>query len=406
MAPDAFWDRVGLTVTANSGTVLMPLKSGTFKTIAEGGPVVATIRDAPPTTAARPFIAKHAQAAGACTLLLFVSVALLLTPAIMARGRLFGSPPTRSVSGQLGPRANAGVSLPRYASAVFFGDSIAAGAKAGRQPDRWTNLLSALTGAATNNQGRPGTVLQNSPALSGAPLAGNGRDTYATRVLGSNKQAAAFVAYGFNDARYTAAPATFNVKQYIRAYREVLNGMIIGGYVPTDIYVGSPYYITDTGLATGSTGFSGQTRSRFEAFVAATEQVAAEYGTNYCDLYSYGRDNGFGLTTTRDGIHPDAVGHRIIYNAWRTQTKLANARAKPASVRIISARRNVTVTVSPVPGAASYEYALMQNPVDAASNATGIFNVTKGTYHARARALFGDASKGPWAFAPIAVIIP
>ena len=35
----------------------------------------------------------------------------------------------------------------------------------------------------------------------------------------------AVIAYGFNDARYIAAPSTFNVAEYANDLREVLNGL-------------------------------------------------------------------------------------------------------------------------------------------------------------------------------------
>lgn len=297
------------------------------------------------------------------------------------------------------------VALPAYASIATFGDSIAVGVGASTAANRWANLIAGHVGGTLLNAGVSGTVLQNSSDGTG-PRADNGRDRFATAVLGANKRAAIFLAHGFNDARATIAPATMNVTNYQADLREVVSGLIIGGYARDTIYIGTPYYITDAGLLTGSAGFAGQTRSGFEAHVAAALAVAAEFGTRSCDLYAFLRDNGFAATTAGDNIHPNDAGHSLIASGWTTRTRDANTRASPASVSASASGSSVTVTATPVTGALSYEYALIANSVDIAANATGAFSdVATGTYWSRARAVFGDGGKGPWTFSSAGVAV-
>lgn len=296
--------------------------------------------------------------------------------------------------------------MPSYASIVTFGDSITVGVNASNNATKsWAALLAGAIGAALLNKGVSGTVLQNSADSGGGARASNGRDRFQADVLGANRKAAVFIAYGFNDARYTAALATFNVAQYQNDYREVLNGLILGGYARGDIYVGSPYSISDSGLATGSTGFAGQSRAGFEAYVAAAASVAAEFGTNYCDLYAATNTAAFKAETdSNDHIHPLDAGHAAIALAWRTQTRAANTGAAPASVMANVSGSTVTVTAAAVAGATAYEYALVANPLDYATSTNGSFTaVANGSYYARARAVFADGSRGPWAFSAAAV---
>ncbi len=287
--------------------------------------------------------------------------------------------------------------LPAYASIVTIGDSITVGVNASTAAKRWANIVAARVGGTLLNAGISGTVLQNSLDSTGAARASNGRNRFVTDVLGANLKAAIFIAYGFNDARYTGAPTTFNATEYANDYREVLNGLIIGGYARADIYVGTPFYIIDAGLNAGSAGFTGQTRAGFETFVQAATDVAAEYGVQFCNLYAWLRDNGYAATVDTDFIHPLDAGHALIAQCWQTQTVLANRLGAPATVTMAVAAQTVTVTAAAVSGAASYEYVLVANPLNVAQNTTGIFaSVAAGAFYAKARAVFSGGTKGPW----------
>lgn len=214
--------------------------------------------------------------------------------------------------------------LPTYASIVGFGDSIMAGQLASDAAHRWINIIAAHVGAGTPlNAGIAGTVLQNSNDSGGSPRPDNGRDRYAADVLGANKRDAIFIAYGGNDARYTGAPATMNVTNYINDYREIMDGLLAGGYPKQNIYVLPRMWITDTGLNTGSAGFTGQTRVGFEEYMTATRDIAVEFGANYADIYTYTRYNGGDALVSTDNIHPEDLGHAVIADGVRTARRIS-----------------------------------------------------------------------------------
>ncbi|NNH67839.1 SGNH/GDSL hydrolase family protein [Rhizobium laguerreae] len=219
-----------------------------------------------------------------------------------------------------------GGGLPNVASLVGFGDSITAGQVASDAAHQWLNIVSAALGAGTPlNQGIPGTVLQNSNDSGGSPLTNNGRDRYVADLLGANQREMAIIAYGFNDARYTAAPTTFNLAQYAMDYREILTGLIAGGYAANRICIVSPYYITDTGLATGSAGFTGQTRAVFQQFDAAAAALAKEFGVFYADAYAAMLAGGGASLISGDNIHPTDAGHAVIATAVRAATQQSSS---------------------------------------------------------------------------------
>ncbi|MGO7779478.1 SGNH/GDSL hydrolase family protein [Rhizobium ruizarguesonis] len=215
-----------------------------------------------------------------------------------------------------------GGGLPPVASLVGFGDSITVGLQSSDAAHQWLNIVSTALGAGTPlNQGIAGTVLQNSNDSGGSPRANNGRDRYAADLLGANKREMVAVAYGFNDARYTGAPTTFNLAQYAMEYREILTGLIAGGYPANRICIVSPYWISDTGLTTGSAGFTGQTRAVFEQFVAAAKALAKEFGVYYSDTYAAMRDHGGAALIYTDFIHPIDAGHAVIATAVLAATQ-------------------------------------------------------------------------------------
>lgn len=320
----------------------------------------------------------------------------------MAFGFGFGAP-HRTTRGSA-----AGLSLPAYASIATFGDSITAGSSALATANRWANRLATALGASLSNQGIAGTVLQNSADAGGAPMANNGRDRFAVALTGVNKKAAAFICYGFNDARYIGAPGTFNVTQYTNDYREMLNGLVMGGYELSDIYVAAPYHITDTGLVSygADPNFSGQSRAGFEAYVAATAQVAAEFGVRYCDLYTaVNSPDWIANVDAGDHIHPDDAGHAYITTAWLTRTVETNARPRPASVaNIRNGANQIDATCAAIAGATSYELALVSAFVNlstqsGASLSASFTSLAAGDYRVKARGVFADGGKGPWTFA-------
>ncbi len=300
-----------------------------------------------------------------------------------------------------------GIALPTVASIVGFGDSIMFGQAATTAANQWINRIATVLGAGVPlNQGLAGTVLQNSNDASGGPRGNNGRNRFAAALLGGNAREMAVVAYGFNDARYIAAPATFNVTEYAADLREVLNGLRAGGYAANRILVVAPYYITDTGLSTGSTGFSGQSRAGFETFVAAAQSAAQDFGTYFYDAYAYMRDHGGAALISNDSIHPVDLGHQAIAEGALAASAILNVTDCPASVTLISTSDNTaSVAFGAVSGATSYEvqlgvdgtYTYTITGAGAASPLT-LTGIAAGIYRSKVRAVMGMGVYGPWGF--------
>lgn len=289
-----------------------------------------------------------------------------------------------------------------------IGDSIVFGDYASDTAHQWLDVFAFAYSATATNNGIEGTVLQNSMDGAGNARANNGRDRFYAAMTGANKKAFAVVAYGFNDARYVNAPSTFNVAAYLSDYREVLSGLRAAGYAQTDILVVAPYYITDTGLITGSAGFTGQTRAGFHAFVDAAATIAAEFGVYYFDAYAYMLANGADALLGNnalggDIIHPNDTGHAVIA-AGGLKAPRATAVAPTLAVASAAAGQ-LDVTVGVVAGAVSYEIAASLDRVftfpftyAGSSRSHSFTGLLKASYWARARAVFLDGSKGPWGF--------
>jgi hypothetical protein len=257
------------------------------------------------------------------------------------------------------------------------------------------------------NSAVSGTVLQNSPMSNGLAQSGNGLDNVVARMLGTNKSEGGIIPYLFNDMRYTGAPSTFNVTAAIACYRKYLNILIEGGYVPSKILIVSPYYITDTGLVTGSTAeFKNQTRANCLLYVAASAQIASEFGTFFVDMYQYMLANGAGGLISPDAIHPSATpGHEVIERGIHTAT-IINTRAKPALVVTSPSGGTLSWSFPAVASATGYtiEYQLTGSysgvytgtvtGTDVSGSFTGL---APGQYIVRAIATF-SGGESAWAF--------
>ncbi|WP_061933412.1 SGNH/GDSL hydrolase family protein [Aureimonas sp. AU22] len=232
--------------------------------------------------------------------------------AVTARAEVT-SPHCVVASGSIGNASASGLPA-SVVNLAAFGDSYTFGTGASGAAQRYVNIVaSALTGGLVLNQAISGTVLQNSPDASGAPMASNGRDRFAGALTGAAAQRETLViAYGYNDARYVGAPATFNVREFETDYREILDGLLAAGYRRDRIVLVTPWWISDAGLGTGSSGFSGQTRAGFEAYVNVVKALAAEYDTYLADAYAAMRDGGGASLIGPDNIHPTDAGHAAI----------------------------------------------------------------------------------------------
>ena len=304
--------------------------------------------------------------------------------------------------------------LPSVTSLVAIGDSVTVGVNAATAAQRWLNIVSAAINSGTlSNAGVSGSVLQNSADSSGSARSSNGRDRFAAVMTGGKKREMAIIAHGLNDARYTAAPDTFNVAAYQNDLHEVVAGLRIGGYPADRILILSPYWISDTGLTVGSTGFTGQTRAGFEAFVAAARAVAEEHGVLYHDAYAWMRDNGAAALIDSDHIHPNTAGHAKIAEGVLYHSSVLNRRASIATVTAASTvAGRVDVTLTAVTGAASYQVELAAEGSFAFGGRQSVTGTTAtvtgqtggASLSVRARAVIGG-QPGPWTYAASAVTV-
>lgn len=320
----------------------------------------------------------------------------------------------RSSPGGAAGGGGGGTLLPSLASLAGFGDSITVGQAASGTAQRWLDIVAAALGAGTPlNQGISGTVLQNSPDSGGSARANNGRDRFVSALLGANQRDGVCIAYGFNDARYMAAPGTFNVAGFAQDLGEVLSGLITGGYARGKIVVMSPYYITDAGLGTGSTGFTGQSRAGFETFVSAAADAAAAFGVFYADVYAWMRDHGGASLISGDDIHPNDSGHAAIAAGVLAASR-PNLRDLPGVSASAPGGGAIGFAITP-PAAGSVTNYTVEYAVEGShaygggqtiAGTSGSWSgIAAGAYRVRVRANFADGGVSPWAFAasPVAV---
>lgn len=198
-----------------------------------------------------------------------------------------------------------------------FGDSITAGVNASRTELAWPALFAeAVDGFPIRNHAIPGTLLQGSRLAEGKPRQGNGVGRFAETLLDRPHQDAILILYGYNDARYTAAPETMNVAGFVRDYTKILKALIAADHRER-IAIGSPPYIPEAGLSVGSTGFTGQTRGEFEAYVEAVKDLARQFSVFYAPVYESMKLFGDGTLASPDITHPNDAGHRVIFEAFR-----------------------------------------------------------------------------------------
>lgn len=204
-------------------------------------------------------------------------------------------------------------------SLAVFGDSITFGMNATTPDKAWpARLASAANIPVLLNHAISGTILQDGAMADGLPRPDNGIGRYRAALLGPQRASALAILYGYNDARYIAAPDTLNAELFYRAYRDLTAGLLAGGYRSDAIALGSPPYPSERGLSVGGPGFTGQTRSGFERYVAAVKAVAAEFGLYYAPVYEAMAARPDGALSSPDVTHPNDEGHRVIAQAFAT----------------------------------------------------------------------------------------
>lgn len=288
------------------------------------------------------------------------------------------------------------------------GDSIGRGVSASPTTNGWAYSQCTTMGSTISNRSVDGTVVSNQDAL-----ANNLRDTFQTDLLGTNLKASAIICRGYNDAR---RPASL-LSEFASDYREIVTRCLMSdAYSYQSLILGQPYYITDTGLVTGTTGFTGQTRAGFETYVDTVTTIASEWGLPLIPFYDYLESNSSDRTAWiadvngNDAIHPTNTGHTLLATIARTQTYVANTLPRVANLAFVSsASGSFTVQWDRQQSADSYEveYGLFSNlnfstgSTTAAQAGTSTISKTvtslaEGVYIARVRGVYG-AQKGPWA---------
>lgn len=213
--------------------------------------------------------------------------------------------------------------MPTYASVTAVGDSFTAGGSGGVAS--YAETVAVNWSATLDNQGVNGACLQT--VDSQYPIYTN----YPNDIGNSE---ALILAFGFNDARYTGADTSVTVSNYTDLYRSYMRRAVVK-YSAADIYIATPWYISDTGLASGGgPDFNGNTRPNFEAYVNAAIAVAQEFGCNYYDFYAAGIP-----ATTVDNIHPDTAARDAIAAAFEVtitnpDTPSTSAPTNPADYTI------------------------------------------------------------------------
>ncbi|HTN63386.1 MAG TPA: SGNH/GDSL hydrolase family protein [Devosia sp.] len=217
-------------------------------------------------------------------------------------------------------RARGAVSL------ATFGDSITEGMSATQPAQRWSNRLAALIGLPVlHNKGISGAVMQQSPMADGQPRPNNGRSRFERDLLGAHRSDLIAILYGFNDARYIGAPASFHHDNFVRDYRAVLTGLLAAGYAPSDLCLGSPPHIPDAGFAVGTAGFTGQARAEFQRYGATVKAIAGEFGTFYAPVNERMGAEGGDRLICPDNVHPNDEGHAKIAEIFAAATLLGAA---------------------------------------------------------------------------------
>ncbi len=197
-----------------------------------------------------------------------------------------------------------------------FGDSITAGFNASQPHLTWPALFAAeVNGFPVRNHAIPGTILQGSRLADGKPRPDNGIGRFENALLDAPHRDAILILYGYNDARYTAAPDTMNVRSFAHDYAKMLKKLIEAGHAER-LAIGSPPYIPEAGLCVGSTGFTSQRRMGFEGYVEVVRKLARHFSLFYAPVYESMKAHGDGALASADLVHPSDAGHRAILDAF------------------------------------------------------------------------------------------
>lgn len=298
---------------------------------------------------------------------------------------------------------------PTFASVTGFGDSMMAGSAATVDANRFLNLFTTATGGGTvRNSGIGATVLQNSNDMGGAPRANNGRDRWQAATAGANLSEALLHSYGYNDMRYTGAPATFNATSFENDYNEIIAANIASGYARSKIYLNTPFWVSDAILAGSVTpGFASGTRAQVLDYAAACLHVARDWGVRFADVYT--ATTGRTDLIDADGVHPNNAGH-LFYKDLLLAGRVLNSRTATSGT-LAGGVETLTMPITD-PGDSPISYSVrvldanyvMGSVVTQAGGSFSLTGVAAGTYRVMHRANYADGTSTPWAVSGTAVV--
>lgn len=199
-------------------------------------------------------------------------------------------------------------------SAVFFGDSITVGQGASSTAKRWSSLVANFMSLKEINKGISGTVLQNSYPV----LVNNGTDRYQDDIIPA-KPAKVFILYGLNDLRYNGV--NFSVSAYQIDLNTVVTKLILAGFAPTQITVGSPPYMIPS-CYNEDFPFNAGSSTKHQQYRDASKAVALANSCKWADVYQAMLNSGGDSLITLDGVHPNDTGHQLIASTILAATVL------------------------------------------------------------------------------------
>ena len=310
------------------------------------------------------------------------------------------------------------------ASFGTMGDSVCVGQCASDTTLRWVALFqNSLGGATLIDRCASGTVWQNENLANGSPGTLNGRSRFYVDFMngrGTNcqyKTNLATIAYGYNDMRYTAAPATMNVTNFEIQYRQGLNGILSNGCYasPSNVLLVTPYYMTTIGFASGSGGFTGSSDAVNQQYGDVVRRVAKDYGVYIADAYTALKNAGAsdGSLSCTDHVHFNDAGYAVIANSAIHAVK-NNPHPQLTGLTASSPGAGQMTVSWTSAGLSSYEidvgvygepyelpYTLMVG-----TNTGTITGLPTGSYIARVRGQYSDGSYSPWAWYTTDVVVP
>lgn len=202
------------------------------------------------------------------------------------------------------------INYSRTATIVGFGTSITRGYLT---TVKYLDSLGTLLNLTVDNNGVDGrTLMKQSPHN---PFGGGAMTDNLADIPRADTGSVIIYEFGANDFGANApnySPANFKL-----AYDTVLLATLNSGWLPRQIVLFAPSWITQTGFNTYAalTGRAAPTQARLDSFRQAVKDVSIKYNTIFIDMYSSMRNNGDSTMDNSDGLHPNSTGQSIMAQA-------------------------------------------------------------------------------------------